>query len=150
VLYAVVMIVPLCYVCLLNGLNFVLLFPPCVALSVPGWLLLITGIKTLEFVGCGSSVLTCAYGALGTLVPTGTSEVRLPLAISSCVAHECSVLVRFCKGSVMLFCLVSCWLLISRLNLSLWLLPACCVALLSLVQWWVGCYVLICPLLCGP
>jgi hypothetical protein len=70
-----------------------LLSPPCVALSVPGYLLLITGIKTLEFGGCGSSALACACGALGTLVPTGTSEVRLPLAISGCVAHECSVLV---------------------------------------------------------
>jgi hypothetical protein len=125
-------------------LEFILLSPPYVALSVPGRLLLITDIKTLEFGGCGSSVLTYAYGALGTLVPVGTSEVRLPLAISGCVAHECSVLVRFGKGSVMLFCLVSCWLLISGLNLSLCLLPACCAALLSLVQWWVGCYVLNC------
>jgi hypothetical protein len=72
-----------------------LLFPPCVALSVPGYLLLITSIKPLEFGGCGSFGLACAYGALGTLVPTGTSEVRLPLAISGCVAHGCSVLVLF-------------------------------------------------------
>jgi hypothetical protein len=69
-------------------------FPPLLHCPACTWLLASNyWYKNPKIGGCGSSVLAGACGALGTLVPTGTSEVRLPLAISGCVAHECSVLV---------------------------------------------------------
>jgi hypothetical protein len=44
-------------------------------------------VRTLKILGYVFSILVYWYWALGTLVPVGTSEVRLLLTISYCVAY---------------------------------------------------------------